>query len=244
MLKRFSIVAAVAVLLAGAPAFASIQIDFSDDETSNDPGFRIGAGGLPALLEIGSNVAFGADGLDFLRITSVSDGSIDVLDFIIVLPELQFSALLSDGPAVDIYDIEIAGGGTGPVVDGFRIYAALDTGLLLPLLQADFEVLDDAVVVGSSGLIESAPDIGLTNCETLNGGGAIATLANFCDGATIGADFVAGIFSGGTDISSAIMSGDSVEGSSAGSIEAVPEPGTILLLVTGTLMAVRSRRRS
>lgn len=255
MSKKLSLVALIALGLGASQASAAIRIDFADDAANSTPGFRISqnaAGGIADRFELGSDQPNNADNLDFLRITSVSTGATDSINFIIVLPEMRIvNNMGADGVGIDQYSL-VFGGGNSTVVNGFKIYHTDDNGLQDVLLQADITLLESMVTVGSSGNVEANPLIGLTNIQLITNnilvsgndydGPDFQTLVDFKNDALLGADFVAGIFSAGSVLSQRILANTTTEGSAAGSIESViPEPGTFFMLAVGAMMAVRSR---
>jgi len=263
MARKISIVASLALALVAIPAWgADIRIDFSDDSGSSTPGFRIRdlddvGPDISEAYELGRN-NFDPDGLgdgsdasdlDFLRITSSTSSvaGADVVGFIVVLPDLYLTDIgAADGTFIDCFGLSFFGGGT-TAINGFQIFDIADTGLTTPLLQADITLVDaEFLTVGSSGTVEPTVTINLTNVDALGLGQFITTLAEFEDFADAGggADFVAGVFAGFNNIGGEVLGGDSVAGSAAGSVFAVPEPGTLALLAVGALLATRSRRRS
>lgn len=253
MLRKNAISTLVAFAMIAAPALASVRIDFSDSSNNRQggsPGFRVSngdGGGISERLEIGNNAD--GDNLSFLRITGSTSSTqgVDVLDFIVAFPNLQLANTLgADGNGIDNYDLQFQGGGVDRAA-AFGIYGVGDTGLTTPFLLADMHLVDRIFrTLGSSGAVETSvtPLAGLVNLDNivlLNGGAGFPTLLEFALQSARGADFVANVSSAGTRLSQRILGGNTVEGSASGSIF-VPEPGTVLLLVAGAMMAVRARR--
>lgn len=249
--KQFMAVAAL-MWTSAAVIAAPVRIDFADDSSIPTPGFMVQPVGamspISDSLRIGSNVPGHVNGLDFLRITSATSttqGS-EVLGFIVTLPDFTIANIGgANGVGVDTYQLSFAGGNPTFAANGFGIYALSDTGLTLPLLTADLNLLDRTLFLfGASGSIESSVGLNLTNVQTPNGGNLITTLREFQQDAISGASFVAGISSASVSqsISQRIMARALVNGSSSGSVESViPEPATLILLATGALIASRRK---
>lgn len=244
MMKKFSIVASLAMAMVAAPAFATLRIDFSDDEGNQAPGFRIsnvGGGPTSDRLDLGSGVPGAADGVDFLRVSSTEPVSGDILGFIIRVPAFRIGLVGGEvyGDGLDIYSLSLF----NPADSGFAVYHAADVGLTTPLVTGDFNVSPDAlIIIGAAGLVFADVNFGdISNLARLNNG-PYPTLDAFVAQGINGADFAANIGSAGADISAAIQAGATVEGSANGNVF-VPEPGTLALLVAGALFA-RVRRAS
>jgi hypothetical protein len=238
--------AAGVIFALAAPTWASVQINFSDDTLNPAPGFRIddnNGSGISELIELGSNESLNTDGLDFQRITNATSGTggADVLNYIVVMPELEIVADNGDsvifGTTFSFFGIAFADGGTT---------------LSTPLMIADMHLANDFVAVGSSGVFEAEITMNLTNVR-LDAGVTESTLLDFklnADAAELigdplnGPDFNFVVSSSGSNIAEMIRAGmPPVIGSAAGSIFATPEPASITLLAAG-LFAVARRRRS
>ncbi len=251
-------------MMAGSTLIAApVRIDFSGNTPPTlpptGPGFRISdqmATDTPNVAEsfdLGSRLPNNAGQLNYLRITSAtsSTGGSDVSDFIVVIPGFLISDNVPGGAGMgapfDMFGLSFKTptGGAPSVSNGFAIYAATDLALLTPLLLADIALMDPFIVVSESALVEGTPGaIGLSNIHTLNGGAALATLQEFAANGTVGADFTARINSAGDNIGDNILNQLTSEGSANGSMETVPEPATLALVIAGAVMFARRRTQS
>lgn len=255
--SKFNLSLALSALLAASVASASpVRIDFSGNTPPTlpptGPGFRIsdaGTADTPDVSEsfrLGSGVANNADGLNYLRITSSTSSTlgVDVLNFIVVVPSLLISDIgLYDGNPFteDYFGLRFADGSTN-VVNGFAVYHEADVLLASPLLLADITLVDPLLVFSESGFLEGTPGVvGLSNMNLTLLGSAYTTLVEFMAMGAGGADFTARINTAGTNIGADILNRLTIEGSSNGSVETIPEPGTLLLTAAGVVMLLRRR---
>lgn len=256
MAKYLSVVAIFALCV--SPAFGSVQINFSDDDISLDPGFRItnvDGIGISEKLELGSDFGLNAaDGLDYMRISGAtsSDMGLTVANFIVVIPELRIVSQI--GPPVGgitLYNLEIFTGGFSSIATfgntaGFRVYASVaDVFANSPLMIADVNLLDPFLVVGSAGVVEASVSfVNLTNVRLSPAGTLHPTLVEFSAAANVGggADMNVNVSAAGQNIANRINAGQTVAGSSSGSVLAVPEPGTLMLLAAGAMLTLRRRK--
>jgi hypothetical protein len=241
----------LALALAATPSFGAIQYTYSDDQATPFEGFRFSspAGGpIDDLLEIGSNQPNNLDGLDFLRIQTPDNGGLNSIhNFILVLPEFRLSLLanhMCNPNGITTYGLDFA------TQDHLvRIYDAADTLLTTPLLIGTMNINNPLMVLTANGFV--APDIDytdITNIVTTAPGGLFPDLVSLATmAAGSGADFSSTLsraLNQGEAFCTFIDAGTQFEGAANGDLTAVPEPGTILLLVAGAIGAVRSRRRA
>jgi hypothetical protein len=258
-----------AIVVMATPVWGSVQINFSDDENNPDPGFRIhdtNADNFSECIELGSNESMNTDNLDFQRISSAESttNGAEILNYIVVMPELEITADLGDvtpfpGITISTFAILFKDSGTSMSsatfanLGGFRVYAAGDTTLSTPLLIADMEIFQNFSAIGGAGTFEAAVEMNLTNVR-LDGSVTETTLIEFkqaADAAELlgdplnGPDFDFNVSSAGSNIAEMIRAGvPPVIGSASGSIFAVPEPGTLVLLAAGAFAGLSRRRRS